>query len=179
LRKASKRTVSFPELVVGSKVSYRGGSFTVEAVQGWMEDKPITAKLKGKEKHVKFDELRPLGSQRSQKLLPRVHDEYSVGDFLFFDKEDQVFAGTVIALCETSRTLTLHDHNYDESYRCWNPLYCVAGEDDPLPYVQQPAASKLSTSLIKPKMIFLKGELTKGFHLTADTRKALSAKLAN
>lgn len=85
----------------------------------------------------------------------------------------------MIALCETSRTLTLHDHTCDESHWYWKPLYCVAGEDGPLPYVQQPAASKLSTSLIKPKMTFLKGELTKGFHLTADIRKAMSTKLTN
>ena len=163
---------------MGSKASYKGDHFTIEAVQGWMEGKPVTAKLKEKDKHVKFDELRPLGSQRSQKLLPRGQDVYSVGDFLFFDKDDQVFADTVIALCTPSRTLTLHDHTCDESHRCWKPLYYVTSEDDPLPYVQQPAASKLSTSLIKPKMIFLKGELTKGFHLTADTRKALAAKLA-
>lgn len=62
LREAPKRTVSFPELVVGSKVSYRGGYFTVEAVQGWVEGETNSAKLKGKETHVEFDELRPLGS---------------------------------------------------------------------------------------------------------------------
>ena len=82
-------------------------------------------------------------------------------------------------LSAKSQTLTLHDHSCDEKHRCWKPLYCMAGEEDPLPYMQQPAAPKLSTSLIKPKMIFLKGELTKGFHLTADTGKALSAKLVN
>ena len=48
------------------------------------------------------------------------------------------------------------------------------GEEDPLPYVKQPAASKMSTSVIKPKMIFLKVF----FDLTDDTRGALPAKLA-
>ena len=64
----------------------------------------------GKKRAMKFDDLRPLGSHRPQKLYPRGDDDYAAGDFLFFDVDDQVFSGKVLSVSGVQ--ITLHDHDF-------------------------------------------------------------------
>ena len=60
----------------------------------------------------------------------------------------------------------------------WGTLSAIVlrgEEEDPLPYVKQPAASKMSTSMIDQA----KDDIFESFfYLTDDTRGALPAKLA-
>ena len=102
--KQHKETFS-AELVDGSLVSYKGVTYTLGECAGNLAGKPITAFLHtstSKKKSVKFEDLRsrPLGSHRSQKLFPRGDDEYTAGDFLFFDVDDQVFSGKVLSVSD-------------------------------------------------------------------------------
>ena len=112
----------------GSPVSYKGVTYTLGDCAGNLAGKPITAFIHtsiGKKKSMKFEDLRPLGSHRTQKLFPRGDDEYTAGDFLFFDIDDQVFSGKVLSVSDMQ--ITVHDHDFDEHKDTWYPLYMAKG----------------------------------------------------
>ena len=120
LTEDSKATRNFiAELVVVSPVSYKGAPHTLLKCEGNQSGKPVTAFLSGKKKQVKFDDLRPLGSARSQELFPRSDDEYDLGGFLFFHKDDRVFLCRLIS--KDQMMLTVHDHDLEADKDQWYP----------------------------------------------------------
>jgi hypothetical protein len=165
------------ELVEGSQVSYKGATYTLGECAGNLAGKPITAFLHssaGKKKSVKFEDLRPLGSHRPQKLLPRGNEEYTAGDFLFFDVDDQVFSGKVLSVSDME--ITVHDHDFDEHKDTWYPLYMVKGLATAA--YSKPKNCPASTSLVHRKAVFLRGQITKTHRLTDATKMALDARMA-
>ena len=165
------------ELVKGSPVSYKGVTWELGECEGNMAGKPITAILldkTGKKKSVKFEDLRPLGSHRPQKLLPRGDDDYTAGDFLFFDVDDQVFSGKVLSVA--GMQITVQDHDFDEGKDTWYPLYMVKGLATAA--YSKPKNCPASTSVVHRKAVFLKGQISKTHRLSDATKKALDARMA-
>jgi hypothetical protein len=178
LTEDSKATRNFSaKLTVGSPVSYKGVSYTLLKCEGNQSGKPITAFLSGKKKPVKFDDLRPLGSARPQKLFPRSDDEYELDDFLFFDKDDQVFSGRLIS--KDQMMLTERDRDFEADKDQWYPLYIING--DAAAKYSPPKdldANPLSTSTFHCKDVFLKGSISATHRLPTGTQKALDALMA-
>ena len=175
----NSKAVTRCDLRSGDKVSLAGKEVVLDSTSGSSPERPITAVVStatGGKKQVKFESLRPVGTLRVQRTLPRLH-KVDVGQFVIYEEEDQSFAGKVTSSAEDK--FVVHDWGPHEKPRDkFLPLWLMEGSTDaqrgPL---EQPAEARPHLTAVPQTHLILIGELdAKANRLDQLTRDALSAR---
>jgi hypothetical protein len=157
----NSKAVTRCDMRSGDKVSLAGKEVVLDSTSGSSPERPITAVVSteaGKKKQVKFESLKPVGTLRVQRTLPRLH-KVDVGQFVIYEEETQSFAGKVTSSAEDK--FVVHDWGPHETQRDkLLPLRLTEGSSDaqrgPL---EQPAGAKPHLTAVPQTHLILVGGL--------------------
>ena len=175
----NSKAVTRCDLRSGDKVSLAGKEVVLDSTSGSSPERPITATVvpaTGVKKQVKFESLKPVGTLRVQRTLPRLH-KVDVDQFVIYEEEDRSFAGKVTSSAEDK--FVVHDWGPHEKQRDkFLPLWLMEGSAEaqrgPL---EQPTGARPHLTAVPQTHLILVGELDeKTNRLTQLTRDALSAR---
>jgi len=175
----NSKAVTRCDMRSGDKVSLAGKEVVLDSTSGSSPERPITAVVSteaGKKKQVKFESLKPVGTLRVQRTLPRLH-KVDVGQFVIYEEETQSFAGKVTSSAEDK--FVVHDWGPHGTQRDrFLPLWLTEGSSDvrrgPL---EPPAGARPHLTAVPQTHLILVGELdVKTNRLNKLTRDALSAR---
>ena len=126
----------------------------------------------GKSKRVRFDELRPLATPRPVKYISEGKQAVA-GELVFFDTDEGINAGLVLAVKGGKMTVQRMDPN--DSVRVWLPLWKSIDDETLIRKRKQPSGAEPLTMTVHQKDVLLTGKISATGHLADETRKALKA----
>jgi hypothetical protein len=162
------------ELKVDDKVSHKGKAYTLKEKTGY-GTKTVTATIgasDGKQKRVRFDELRPVATPRPTKYISDGKTA-DIGELVFFDTEEGIMAGIVVTA--KGDGFVLHQMEANESARVWLPLWKTVDSQTIVRKKKQPPGAEQLLMNVLQRDVVLTGALSDTGHLSDSTRKALNA----
>jgi hypothetical protein len=161
------------DMQVGDMVSHEGKKVKIEALHG-EPDRPVTATVRtdlGKEKRVRFAELRIPAASVPVKMLPKV---IQLGDFvLWHDQDGALRGGTMLSMRDTVFTVWAREQDTGMG-KSWLPTW--TDKDGLIVRAKaQPFGMEKYTEEVDSGRIELQGGLTETHRVTESTWKAAVA----